>query len=142
MERLVNDLREMARIEAGALTLERCPCDLAALCRQEVKVQHLLAPGRKIQLELPREPVQIEVDEQRLGQVIGNFLSNALKYSPNDQPVTLTVHVENAFVRIAVQDMGPGIPAAELDSIWDRFYRVEGITAHDGPQSLGLGLYI
>ena len=142
MERLVNDLREMARIESGALTLDRRPCDLVALCRQEVKVQYLLAPGRKIQLELPRVSIWTEVDEQRVGQVIANLLSNAFKYSPIDRPVTLTLHVEDAVTRIAVQDQGPGIPAAELDHIWERFYRVAGITAHDGAKSLGLGLYI
>ncbi len=142
MERLVNDLREIARIESGALTLERHPCDLVALCRQEVKVQHLLAPGRKIQLALPKEPILSEVDEQRTGQVLANLLSNALKYSPADQPVTLTLRVDDGVVQIAVHDKGPGIPAVELDHIWERFYRVEGITAQDGSNSLGLGLYI
>jgi len=56
--------------------------------------------------------------------------------------VTLTLRADDAVVHIAVEDKGPGIPAAELDRIWDRFHRVEGITAHDGAQSLGLGLYI
>ena len=142
MERLVNDLREMARIESGALTLERHPCDLVALCRQEVKVLHLLAPGRKIEVALPKEPILSEVDEQRVGQVLANLLSNALKYSPADQPVTLTLRADNEGVHVAVHDKGPGIPAAELDHIWERFYRVEGISAQDGSNSLGLGLYI
>ncbi len=142
MERLVNDLREMASIESGALTLERHPTDLTELCRREVKVQHLLASGRKIHLVAPREPILSDVDEQRVGQVIANFLSNALKYSPTDRPVTITLHAEDAVVRIAVQDKGPGILAAELDHIWDQFHRVAGITAHNGPKSLGLGLYI
>ena len=142
MERLVNDLRDMARIESGALTLERHPCDLVALCRQEVKVLHLLAPGRRIEVALPKEPILSEVDEQRVGQVLANLLSNALKYSPADQPVTLTLRVDNEGIHIAVQDKGPGVPAAELDHIWERFYRVEGIAAQDGSNSLGLGLYI
>ena len=141
MERLVNDLREIARIESGALTLERHPCDLVALCRQEVKVQHLLAPGRKIQLALPKEPILSEVDEQRTGQVLSNLLSNALKYSPADQPVTLTLRVDDGVVEIEMHEEARQL-AVELDHIWERFYRVEGITAQDGSNSLGLGLYI
>jgi signal transduction histidine kinase len=142
MERLVRDLREMASIESGALTLERHRCDLGALCRKEVEVQEMLVPERMIHLELPEEAILAEVDEQRIGQVIANFLSNALKYSPADQPVKLTLRADKAAVYISIKDKGAGIPEAELDHIWERYHRVEGIQAHDGTQSLGLGLYI
>jgi signal transduction histidine kinase len=91
---------------------------------------------------LPPEPLLIETDEQRVGQVLANFLSNALKYSPSNQPVTLRLRAEGAVVHIEVEDRGPGIPAAELDRVWERFHRVEGIRAHAGTKSLGLGLYI
>lgn len=142
MERLVNDLRAATSIEAGALSLDRRPCDLTALCRQEVEVQHLLAPERVIQVDAPEGPLHADVDGQRVGQVVANFLSNALKYSPVDRPVTLALRADDATVRIAVQDAGPGIPAAELAHLWERFHRVEGIKAQNGTQSLGLGLYI
>ena len=142
MERLVNDLQAVTSIEAGALSLDRRPCDLTALCRQEVEVQHLLAPARVIQVEAPQEPLHADVDAQRVGQVVANFLSNALKYSPADCPVTLALRADDATVRIAVHDAGPGIPEAELAHLWERFHRVEGIKAQDGTQSLGLGLYI
>ncbi len=142
MERLVNDLRAVTTIEAGALSLDRRPCDLAALCRQEVEIQRQLAPGRVIQVDAPTEPLRAEVDEQRVGQVVANFLSNALKYAPPDAPITLTLHADDAAVRIEVRDEGPGIPAAEIPRLWERFHRVAGIKAQDGTQSLGLGLYI
>jgi signal transduction histidine kinase len=142
MERLVRDLREMASIESGPLTLERHSCDLGALCRKEVEVQEILVPERTIRLELPEEAVLAEVDEQRIGQVIANFLSNALKYSPIDQPVKLTLRADAAASYISIKDNGAGIPEAELDLIWERYHRVEGIQARDGTQSLGLGLYI
>ena len=142
MERLVNDLREMARIESGALTLEKHPCDLRALCRKEVEVQEMLTPGRTIQLVLPEEPIVAEVDEQRIGQVVANLLSNALKYSPIGHPVKLTLHADDAAIRVAVKDKGPGIPDEELDHIWERYHRVKRIKAHEGTQSLGLGLFI
>jgi PAS domain S-box-containing protein len=142
MERLVNDLRDMASIESGALILERRPCDLSAVCRKEIATQKLLKPGRTIRLILPPEPLLIEADEQRVGQVLANFLSNALKYSPSDQPVTLRLSADGAAVHIEVEDQGPGIPPAEVDRVWERFHRVEGIQAHHGTKSLGLGLYI
>ncbi|MGO8947236.1 MAG: PAS domain S-box protein [Ktedonobacterales bacterium] len=142
MERLVNDLRDMASIESGALMLERHLCDLRVVCCKEIETEKLLKPGRIIQLVLPPEPLLIEADEQRIGQVVANFLSNALKYSPSDQPVTLRLSVDGAVVHIEVKDRGPGIPAAELDRVWERFHRVEGIQAHHGTKSLGLGLYI
>jgi signal transduction histidine kinase len=142
MERLVNDLRDMASIESGALTLERHPCDLCAVCRKEVRTQKLLKPGRSIRLDLPPEPLLLEADEQRIGQVLANFLSNALKYSPSDQPVTLRLSSDGAVIHIEVEDRGPGIPSAEVDRVWERFHRVEGIQAHHGTKSLGLGLYI
>jgi signal transduction histidine kinase len=91
---------------------------------------------------LPPKPLLIEADDQRVGQVVANFLSNALKYSPSDQQVTLRLSAEGTAARIEVKDRGPGIPAAELDRLWERFHRVEGIQAHHGSKSLGLGLYI
>lgn len=142
MEHLVNDLRAVTSIEAGALSLDRRPCDLSALCRREVEVQRLLAPNRAVQFEAPEQPLQADVDEQRVGQVVANFLSNALKYSPADCPVNLTLRADGAIARIAVQDAGPGIPETEFARLWERFHRVEGVKAQDGAQSLGLGLYI
>lgn len=142
IEHLVDDLRATASIESGALTLQCGPCDLTALCQREIAVQQALAPSHTIHFDAPEQPIHADVDEQRVGQVITNFLSNALKYSPADRPVTLTLSAEDGIARIAVHDAGPGIPTFELDHIWDQFHRVEGIKAQNGTQSLGLGLYI
>ncbi len=142
MEHLVNDLRAVTSIEAGALGLNRRPCDVRALCQREVAVQHALTPGRIIHFEAPEGSIQAEVDEQRVGQVLANFLGNALKYSAADKPVTLTLSAADGTVRLAVRDEGPGIPEMERARLWERFHRVPGIKAADGSQSLGLGLYI
>lgn len=142
MEYLVNDLRAVTSIEAGALSLNRHPCDVRALCQREVAVQHALEPGRIIHFEAPEEAIQAEVDEQRVGQILANFLGNALKYSAADKPVTLTLSAADGTVRLAVRDEGPGIPEMERARLWERFHRVPGIKASDGSQSLGLGLYI
>ena len=142
MEHLVNDLRAVTSIEAGALSINRRLSDVRAICQRELAVQHALAPGRIIQFDAPQEVVQAEIDEQRVGQVIANFLNNALKYSAADKPVTLTLSADATTVRLAVRDEGPGIPEPERARLWERFHRVEDIKPVDGSQSLGLGLYI
>jgi signal transduction histidine kinase len=142
MERLVNDLFEMARITSGAGDSPRRSCDLNALCHKEVEAQVALYPGRRIQLVLPEEQIVAEIDEPHIGRVITNFISNALTYSSSDRPVKLMLSADDGSAQILVVDQGPGIPAAELEHIWERFHHVKSINAHEGPLSLGLGLYI
>jgi len=157
MDRLVQDLRDAEAIEGGQLTLQRDRCDLAHLCRTEVAAARA-ASGRRIELELPEGAVEVEADRDRIGQVVANLLSNALKYSPSDRPVTLTLErvepdgteaappnapPQPASVRVSVRDEGPGIPPEALPQLFERFYRVPGIEARPGERrGLGLGLYI
>lgn len=85
----------------------------------------------------------VEADPERIAQVVSNYLSNALKYSPPERPVRVMLQTEGHEARITVCDEGVGIPASELSHIWDRFYRVEGIAHQSGSQvGWGLGLYI
>jgi signal transduction histidine kinase len=143
MERLVADLRAMEGIEAGQLTLVLKPCDLAQLCREEAAAAGA-ASGRDIMLAVPDIPVLADVDPDRIGQVLGNLLSNALKYSPADRPVTLTLTTGevpgepaagaagmqgaggDTYTRVTVHDEGTGIPPAALAHLFERFYQVLG----------------
>jgi signal transduction histidine kinase len=85
----------------------------------------------------------VTVDGDRIGQVITNYLSNALKYSPINRPVTLNIELQASEVRVSVHDEGPGIKASERERIWDRFYRAKGIEVQTGSGiGLGLGLHI
>lgn len=97
--------------------------------------------------------MEVEADRDRVGQVIANLLSNALKYSPADRPVTLSLAPVGqpagpdmppaSFVRVSVRDEGPGIPQAALSRVFERFYRVPSIDVQSGERrGLGLGLYI
>jgi signal transduction histidine kinase len=97
-----------------------------------------------ITLHLPRRtPLMLLADADRIGQVITNFLTNALKYSPEDQPVAVQVRTHGATVRVEVRDHGPGIAAEYHARLWERFFRVPGINHQSGSGlGLGLGLHI
>jgi signal transduction histidine kinase len=82
-------------------------------------------------------------DADRLGQVILNYLTNALKYAPHDRPITIRVEQQGEQGRVSVQDQGPGISAEEQLLIWEIFHRVPGIEVQSGSGiGLGLGLHI
>ncbi|HEX8037068.1 MAG TPA: ATP-binding protein, partial [Ktedonobacterales bacterium] len=141
MQRLLDDMRVATTVELGMLSLKRAWHDVAALSHAEAVSQQAVT-GRMVQVETPPEPVWAEVDGDRIGQVIANLLTNALKYSPADRPVGVTVGVAEGQVRVAVRDAGPGIPADEQQHLFEQFHRVQGIEAYDNSGGLGLGLYI
>jgi len=142
MELLVNDLLDISRIESGKLALRTEREDLTALCRQVVEEQ-TAATNRSVHIDLPAEAILVDLDADRISQVLTNVLSNAFKYSPTDQSVTLRLQQTADEVRVAITDRGPGIPKAEMPYLFERFYRVPGIDVQAGSGvGLGLGLYI
>jgi signal transduction histidine kinase len=157
LSRLVVDLLDVTRIRAGMLQLRLAPCDITAVVREAVAEQRQLAPGRVIELRLPvaeaaqpvhatqgaEPPVWVTADADRIGQVVTNYLSNALKYAPEDRPVTVRLRTRGDWVRLLVCDEGPGLPPAEHAHIWDPFHRAAGIEVLSGTGvGLGLGLHI
>ncbi len=143
LNRLVNDLLDTSRIEAGRLALRPAPADLAALVREAVQEAREHAPRRTIQLELPLVPQPITADAARIAQVLANYLANALKFSDAAQPVSVGLRVEGPMARVWVRDAGPGLSTIEHGRIWERFYRAAGTAHRDGASvGLGLGLYI
>jgi PAS domain S-box-containing protein len=140
--RLVNDLVEVSRFERNTVPLHFEHCDLAQLCRQAADEQ-MAASGRPVTLTLPDEPVELEADGARIGQVLSNLLSNALKYSPTQAPVEVHLRRERDEAVVSVRDEGPGIPLEVQPHLFERFYRVPGVRVqHGSAVSLGLGLYI
>jgi signal transduction histidine kinase len=144
LDRLVGDLLDASRVRENRLELKLDRIDLAAVVREAVEEQRQAQPKRRIRLEIePAAPVVVEVDPDRIEQVVSNYLSNALKYSRPDQPVVVVLGAEAQQARVAVRDEGVGIPESELEHVWERFYRVPGIGHQSGSQvGLGLGLYI
>jgi signal transduction histidine kinase/FixJ family two-component response regulator len=144
LERLVGDLVDVSRIQAGKLELRPAPCDLLAIVREAVEEQRAAWPGRALSLDLPRRaPLRIDADADRIGQVVTNYLTNALKYSTADAPVEVRVRVRGGVAHVTVRDHGPGLTAAGRARLFERFYRVPGVTLQSGSGvGLGLGLHI
>ena len=89
----------------------------------------------------PRRNINVQADPIRVAQVVANLLSNAMKYSPADSPIVVTLSSDEHEALIAVRDQGEGVPADKQDRIFDRFYRIEtGLTRRTS--GTGLGLYI
>ena len=142
--RMVSDLLDISRLETDKLELRLAPCDLATIIRETVEDQLSVTPTRTVHLELPEEEaVPVIADAERVGQVLSNYLSNALKYSPANRPVEVQLKKEDRMVRVLVCDKGPGLTSSEQERIWERFYQVEGIKRQRGSSvGLGLGLHI
>lgn len=143
LNRLIGDLLDIARIEAERLELTPVPSDLAAIVRDAVQEQHVAWPARTIGLELPHGRVPVVADPERVGQVVSNYLTNALKYSAQDEPVQVSLRLEPGQARVLVRDQGPGLSPEQHTRIWERFHRAPGVEVQSGSGvGLGLGLYI
>ena len=142
--RLVGDLLDVSRIQADKIELNMEPCDLFTIVREAVQDQSQLTSSRTICLNLPPEEIiPVVADADRIGQVVTNYLTNALKYSAVDQPVEVSLQVEEKLARVSVRDEGPGLSAEEQQYIWERFHQVERIKVQSGSSGgLGLGLHI
>ena len=140
--RLVGNLQDAYRIEANTFDLSLAWCNLVEIVRETVTGQQELAAQRAFEQEMPFDDlVAIIADADRIRQALTNYLLNALRFSPTDQPIKIYLEVNDVQVRVSVQDKGPGIPDAEQSRIWGRFKQERRQAAGSGG-GLGLGLYI
>jgi signal transduction histidine kinase/CheY-like chemotaxis protein/CHASE3 domain sensor protein len=138
---LVNDFLDLQRIEAGSFTLELEPFELGALLRDQVELFTAQSDGHHLELDLPDEPVEVLGEWDRVGQVIANLVSNAIKYSPAGGAVRLSASSDGGFARVAVRDEGLGIPAGQRHGIFTKFFRVDSSDTREiGGTGLGLAL--
>lgn len=140
-ERMLSDLTDSTRIRAGVIEMRAARCDLAAVVHDAVAGQRVAWPKRIIHLEVPDDVVPVMVDADRVSQVVCNYLTNALKYSPDQQPVEVHVEIERGTAYVMVCDHGIGIAADDQRRVWERFYRTRGINTYSAG-SLGVGLFI
>jgi signal transduction histidine kinase len=139
----VEDVLDETRIHRGQLTLRLEPCDLAAVVGEAVAEQRALNPDRSIRWVAEVSPVPVLADATRIAQVVANLVSNALKFSRNDQAVEVRLRTKDGVAQVSVHDDGVGIPLAEQPHIWEQFYQAEGATVQSGSQvGVGMGLYI
>ena len=141
LNRMLLALFDLSRIETGQLSIEWQPIDLCALLSQVVDEVQPALGERVIELQQPGRPLIIQGDELRLYQVFDNLLQNAMKYSPEEMPILVTVAQHEAQVCVDVQDRGIGIPEAALPQLFERFYRAENVQAAN-VSGLGIGLFI
>ena len=141
--RLLNDLLDLARSDAGRLTIRPVPTDTAALVEEAVRTMRAQFDGRAQRLELEIEPdlPRIEADQDRIRQVLVNLLTNANEYCPEGAGIGVKVGRNHADVEIDVTDDGPGIPEDQLAHIFERFSRGDaGETQRVGGTGLGLAI--
>lgn len=153
MHRMVLELLELARLDSGVVVLERKPLDLGEMLQGIVEKFTPQARGAQVNLvlrfagsqgdTLPSGYLPIIIgDSDRLGQVFSNLVDNALKHTPSGGQVEVTARPVSDWVEVWVSDTGPGIPADELERIFERFYQTDKARRGGVGRGVGLGLAI
>ena len=135
---LIDDLLAYNQLEAGTLRLEPQPVDLRAIALGAMTSVHVLIrqKGQELEVDLP-DPLPTEGDPRRLEQVVVNLLANAHRHPPSGTRIRISGKSANRDVLLSVSDNGPGIPAAELEAVFERYHRISSVEA-----GAGLGLAI
>jgi two-component system sensor histidine kinase KdpD len=140
LNRLVSNLLDLSRIEAGSLKPEKGWYDLGGLINEVVGRLRNLAAGHRLTVRAPDDLPPLEFDFVEIDEVLTNLIENAIKYTPPGSEVTISVRSAGHEIEVEVADDGPGIPADALPRLFDAFYRAP--TAGPRPQGSGLGLAV
>ncbi len=140
MNRLIDDLLDVVRMEAGCLYLNVGSCDIADVLVETMESFQTRATQQGLSLALCPEPPSaiVHADKDRLLQMIDNLVGNAMKFTPRGGCVSVGGYVEPDEVRVTVADTGPGIPEELRERLFDRFWQARGADR----RGLGLGLHI
>ncbi|HLZ81518.1 MAG TPA: ATP-binding protein [Ktedonobacteraceae bacterium] len=141
LERLVNDLLDLSRVQWGKLHLQYSRFDLVDVLSESVRSAQASAEQHTVYLDIATLDTTIVADKLRLSQVIGNILDNAIKYSPHGGQVTVKLERQDDEYLVSITDQGIGVGQEYLDHIFERFYRVRN-TASRQYSGIGLGLYV
>ena len=140
---LINDLLDLNRLEGGHVVLNSEDISLIDAVRRAVSQ---VAPGAEqreveLRLDVPLGPIAVHADHERLHQILVNLLDNALKFTPPNGTVTVRVDQGDSLTTVSVVDTGVGVPADQLDRIWDRFHQADSSTRRQfGGTGLGLAI--
>ena len=143
LNRLVGNLLDMSRIEEGALKPEKEEYSLTALIHDVLGRLEPLLERRIVRTHLPDDLLLVELDYLQIDQVLTNLVENSVRYTPAESPIVVSARVEGEQIVLSVADRGPGIPSADLERVFDKFYRVlHGQHSPGYPMGSGLGLAV
>ncbi|HLI08223.1 MAG TPA: ATP-binding protein [Ktedonobacteraceae bacterium] len=145
LNRLVSNLLDMSRIEEGALKPEKELYSLKTLIYDVLARMEPVLKGRELRTCLPDDLLLVELDYVQMDQVLTNLIENAVRYTPAGTPVEVSARVRGEEAMLSIADRGPGVPTADLERIFDKFYRVQasnGQRRSSTPTGTGLGLAV
>jgi signal transduction histidine kinase len=142
LKRLVDDVRILSQADAGELSLNLEPVPVSILLESAAQSYRALADKEDITLNVDTPPnlPEIYADPDRLAQVLGNLITNSLRYTPKGGEITLQGQAEGKAVFLSVVDNGKGISSETLPYIFDRFFRADSLRAREGESGLGLDI--
>ena len=140
MTAMINGFLDISRLESGKIHIKSETFDLALLLK-EAEEESMATVTSHILIFNPIESVKVNADRNKIGQVIHNLISNAVKYSPKDTSITISCTADNEFAYVHVKDQGQGIKPEDAAHIFDRYYRVESDDTHN-ISGFGIGLYL
>jgi two-component system sensor histidine kinase KdpD len=138
LNRLVDNLLDMTRIESGSLQIHREWCDVADLFASVVKNYRPELGNRIVELSVPADMPLVNVDAVLIEQAIANIVLNAAQYTPENKRIILSARHEAGSIILSVEDEGPGVPQESVGRIFDKFYRLPGTVS--GGTGLGLSI--
>ena len=142
LEAFVENLLDIGSIQAGTFEVRAMASSLRRCLREAVFLAQPLTSARRqtVRTRIPREHDRVLADPRRTAQVLANLIANASKYSPEATDILIETSDAEGYVRVSVRDEGPGVPPAERERVFDRFYRSR--LTSDGATGIGLGLAI
>ncbi len=143
MVELIDDLLDVTRLQARSLEFGMEPHDIVALTRRVLTRQQITTEQHTLSLHTPFEYLVVQIDPRRIEQVLNNLINNAIKYSPNGGPITVTINADTThqMAVISIRDSGIGIPRDQQAHVFGRFVRADNARNH-GIGGTGLGLYL
>ncbi|WP_129717459.1 PAS domain S-box protein [Pedobacter sp. SYP-B3415] len=140
MTRMINSFLNVSRLESGKIHIEAQACNLASLLKEAEEESRVSVSSHTIIFE-PMPDIWVHADPEKIGQVINNFISNAVKYSPARSVINVACTEADGQVKVSVSDSGIGITAADLPRIFERYYRIKRQETKN-ISGFGIGLYI
>jgi signal transduction histidine kinase len=141
VDKMIGQIVDAARLEAGHVAVDRRGLDLGTIVREELKKLRRVYPDRAVRTGVPEDLPLILGDARRVGQILGTFLSNAVTFSPPDAPIALRAWLGDDRVNVAVTDRGVGLTEEEKPRIFERYYRPERLR-EARREGLGLSLAV